>query len=434
MPISLHKLMGIAGLNKPLMHGDVPVQSHKILKIRLLVLFFSIGVFFTIDQVSAQTWTKQTNSPASYWNCIASSADGSNLIAASFNGPIFTSPDSGTTWVQVTNAPGSYWTAAVSSADGVRLAALNTYDPDLQNNTTLYVSLDSGITWTNINTPSVVLNCLAISADGTTMITGEWNDFGGPSLIYTSTNFGRSWVTTSAPSEYWTSIASSADGTRFVAGCVNPNETGAVFISPDSGMTWSETDLPFASWQSVASSADGSKLAAAANGGLVYTSTNSGATWMTNSLPVTFWISVAVSSDGSMFVAANTYGMLNNAGIIYGSTDFGVSWVSNNVPSNVSWQAIASSADGNRLAVATFNNSIYTFYSKPQPTLNLKPQTSTLIISWVVPATNFVLQQSADLISWAIITNQPTLNLTNLNNQISLSPTNRMGFYRLSTP
>jgi photosystem II stability/assembly factor-like uncharacterized protein len=408
--------------------------SNTIMKIRHLVLLVSVGVFFTVNFVSAQTWTKQSNSPASYWNCIASSADGSKLIAASFNGPIYTSPDSGITWVESSNAPGSEWIAAVSSADGVKLAALNTGNSVLYDNTLLYTSTDSGTTWTSINTTSVALNCMALSADGTTLIAGDWNDFGVPSLIYSSTNFGITWVTNSAPSEYWTSIASSADGTKFVAGCVNPNDTGAVFLSPDSGMTWNETDLPFANWQSVASSADGSKLVAAASGGLVYTSTNSGATWMTNSMPVTFWISVTVSADGSRFVAANTYGSLNNAGIIYASTDYGLSWMSNDVPSNVSWQAIASAADGNRLAVATFNNSIYTFYSRPQPTLNLKPLPPNLIISWVVPATNLVLQQSADLISWANMTNKPMLNLTNLQNQISLSPANGIGFYRLLTP
>jgi hypothetical protein len=51
-----------------------------------------------------------------------------------------------------------------------------------------------------------------------------------------------------------------------------------------------------------------------------------------------------------------------------------------------------------------------------------------------VPSTNFVLQQSADLISWADLTNAPALNLTNLQNQVTLPPSNGSGFYRLKTP
>lgn len=49
---------------------------------------------------------------------------------------------------------------------------------------------------------------------------------------------------------------------------------------------------------------------------------------------------------------------------------------------------------------------------------------------------NFVLQQNQDLTpgNWVTLTNKPTLNYTNLNYQLSLSPTNTEGFFRLSTP
>jgi hypothetical protein len=45
-----------------------------------------------------------------------------------------------------------------------------------------------------------------------------------------------------------------------------------------------------------------------------------------------------------------------------------------------------------------------------------------------------VLQQSADLFSWADVTDAPALNLTNLQNQVTLTPSNSTGFYRLKTP
>jgi hypothetical protein len=47
---------------------------------------------------------------------------------------------------------------------------------------------------------------------------------------------------------------------------------------------------------------------------------------------------------------------------------------------------------------------------------------------------NFVLQQSSDLASWTDMTDTPALNLTNLQNEVVLSPTNGSGFYRLKTP
>jgi len=55
-------------------------------------------------------------------------------------------------------------------------------------------------------------------------------------------------------------------------------------------------------------------------------------------------------------------------------------------------------------------------------------------LAWTVPSTNFGLQQSADLTSWADVTNPPVLNLTNLQNQVTLAPSNSSRFYRLKTP
>jgi hypothetical protein len=66
--------------------------------------------------------------------------------------------------------------------------------------------------------------------------------------------------------------------------------------------------------------------------------------------------------------------------------------------------------------------------------LTLVPSGSNLNVSWIIPSTNFVLQQSSDLASWTDVTNPPVLNLTNLQNEVVLSPTGSSGFYRLKTP
>ncbi|HEU6448663.1 MAG TPA: hypothetical protein VFV23_09535 [Verrucomicrobiae bacterium] len=56
---------------------------------------------------------------------------------------------------------------------------------------------------------------------------------------------------------------------------------------------------------------------------------------------------------------------------------------------------------------------------------------NNLNFSWLIPSTNFVLQQSFDLANWATLTNSPTLNFTDLNEELSLTPTNNSGFFRL---
>ena len=66
--------------------------------------------------------------------------------------------------------------------------------------------------------------------------------------------------------------------------------------------------------------------------------------------------------------------------------------------------------------------------------MNILPMSSSVVLSWLIPSTNLVLQQSSDLVSWADVTNPPVLNLTNLQNQVTLPLSGGSGFYRLKTP
>ncbi|MGB8368080.1 MAG: hypothetical protein ACLPYZ_09960 [Limisphaerales bacterium] len=143
---------------------------------------------------------------------------------------------------------------------------------------------------------------------------------------------------------------------------------------------------------------------------------------MTNNTPVGSWSSVASSADGTQLAAVGPY--------VYTSTNSGATWVSNSLPAGM--VGVASSADGNKLACAS-GSAIYTSYSIPSPQLDLTPTNGNLTLSWLVASTNFVLQQNSDLTTanWATLTNVPTLNLTNLQDQVILSPANSSGFFRL---
>ncbi len=186
------------------------------------------------------------------WAALATSADGTKLIAASWDGSIYTSTNSGATWKWnwVPNGP---WFAVASSTDGHNLIAAM---PALEQT--------------------------------------------GPEVgIYASTNGGANWIQTAAPKLRWTAVASSSDGTRIVAVA----REGGIYTSADSGSNWTPTGAPGALWLSVASSADGTRLVAA-GGGSIYTSTNAGASWISNSVSRAGWYSVASSTDGSKLVAA----------------------------------------------------------------------------------------------------------------------------------
>jgi len=92
------------------------------MKCLLLSAIAFAGLGSPLGSVSAQTWTL-TTAPSSSWQAVASSADGTRLVAVVFNGGIYTSADSGATWVQNTSAPVNRWASVASSADGLSLAA-----------------------------------------------------------------------------------------------------------------------------------------------------------------------------------------------------------------------------------------------------------------------------------------------------------------------
>ena len=86
----------------------------------LLLLAALSALFIASDSASAQVWTP-TSAPSANWYAVASSADGSNLVAVVYGGSIYTSTNSGTIW-SATSAPNTNWASVASSADGTKMA------------------------------------------------------------------------------------------------------------------------------------------------------------------------------------------------------------------------------------------------------------------------------------------------------------------------
>src|SRR6266478_5794550 len=84
------------------------------------------GLFALVQPACAQNWV-QTSAPNTNFISVASSADGTMLVAAALSGfiggigQVYTSGDSGATW-DMTSAPATNWHTVVSSADGSGLA------------------------------------------------------------------------------------------------------------------------------------------------------------------------------------------------------------------------------------------------------------------------------------------------------------------------
>jgi photosystem II stability/assembly factor-like uncharacterized protein len=377
------------------------------------MIFCSLLV--TVEFASAQTWT-QTSAPTNEnWWAVASSADGTRLAALGDNSLIWISTNSGTSWTSnIISLPlgNGGWRSIASSADGLKLVAgilpPVTYRPPLVADSTNFGDLALLV----LDAPFV-----SSSADGTELIAVVRS-------MGISINSGLTWTGLSSAPVGSYPVAMSADGKKLVAAA------SLIYTSPDSGNTWITNNVPTESWRCIASSANGNTLAAIA-GGPIYVSTNSGNTWTSTNAPNENWSSVAVSADGSKIVAVSA----GNG--IYTSTDSGNTWTSNNVP-NPAWISVASSADGNKLVAGAYNfgggiGGIWTLQVTPRPQLNVALSDTNLVFSWIVPSTNFVLQQNLDLTTtnWLSLTNTPVLNLTNLNDEVVLSLTNSSGFFRL---
>ena len=394
------------------------------MKTTLAAAMIYSGLFAMIHLASGQTWMP-TMAPVTSWWSVGSSADGNNLVAAEFFGAIYTSTNSGQNWMS--NAvPAIRWNSVASSADGSMLIAAATSGG-------IYVSTNGGTLWTQpTSVAGISAMSVASSASGNFMFSAF---SGGSDRFFVSTNAGTTWVSNTIPSALFgvIAIASSADGTKLAV------VFNKIYTSTNSGVTWMSNNVPDLNWRSVASSADGRILTAVyqtGSGGGIYTSTNFGNTWMPDNAPNLYWTAVASSADGTKLVAGGFINTGYSIGPIYTSTNMGVDWISNNAPLE-HWSAMADSADGNKMVALTSQTppaGIFTAQTAATPRLNIASgNNDTLAFSWIVPSTNFVLEQNVDLTTtnWMTLTNMPTLNLTNLQDEVFLPGTNTSDFFRL---
>lgn len=401
------------------------------MKVVIAVVLGCFVLLLGIRSAFAQTWT-QTIAPTNLWSAIACSADGTKVIAASGvsifssapDGVIYISTNSGGVWMPAT-APTNRWSSVASSADGARLIAVASQGP-------VYTSPDGGTTWVSNKLPALLWKSVASSADGSRLIAATT-----AGQLFISTNFGANWSSNAAPGA-GSVVASSADGFTLAVGGESD-----ICASTNGGQTWVTNALFDTLFMSICSSADGTKLAAAnGNGGpgYIYTSSDSGTTWTRNTnVPAMTWLSIASSADGIKLIATGWYTSGEAFGPVYTSSDSGMTWTSNHLQ-QITWMGVASSADGNTQFVAgdksAAQGQVWVSQSTLAPQLNISSANTNVLLSWIVPSTNFTLEENSDLSApnWESLTNTPTLNFTNVQFEVTLPETNSQDFYRLATP
>lgn len=152
---------------------------------------------------------KKLNNLRQFWLSIASSSDGSKLVAVDSGASIYTSKDSGSSW-SLTSAPEEPWFSVASSANGNKLVAVANAGP-------IYTSANGGLTWkAATNAPNAGWASITSSSDGNKLAAVQW---GGQ--IYTSSDAGATWLQNNVPDIFFADgiwgIASSRDGSKILA-------------------------------------------------------------------------------------------------------------------------------------------------------------------------------------------------------------------------
>lgn len=329
------------------------------IQVLLIILVSIISLCRVIYVATATTWTDRTASGSHFWTGIACSSDCSKILAADnydTDSYLYRSTDGGITWNTVTNGGSAFqkrWKHVASSADGsVLLASELTGD--------LWYSTDSGANWTDASTlGSGSWTGLAMSSDGATMV--AISNGGGKVGFWKSTNSGSSWTDTSGLDLLTpNAIACSSDCSKIAVAMFGDY----IYTSSNTGDTWTaRTGSPSGFWTSIASSSDGTKLAATLSfAGDLYTSSDSGVNWTDQTDAGTggggLWQSVAMSSDGTKLIAVSTVNVRS-------STNSGANWTTETGPGTATWKKAASSSDGAYWVIGGTSTDIWTAGTPP---------------------------------------------------------------------
>ncbi|WP_207717687.1 WD40/YVTN/BNR-like repeat-containing protein [Caenimonas soli] len=205
------------------------------------------GIYLSSD--AGVTWTR-SSAPTDNWTQVLMSADGTKLAALG-NTVLHTSSDSGQTWT-ARSGSGLSWMGVYMSDDGQRIVGAAVGG-------TLYASTNGGASFTLIaGTANTDWRTVAGSSDGTRLVAVASHYGGDPANqgVYVSTDSGATWTRRLA-SGNWTFAAASADGMRMAV----LDQGGHPWVSDDGGATFTQR-FGYSTWSGLAVSRDGRVVAA----------------------------------------------------------------------------------------------------------------------------------------------------------------------------
>lgn len=362
-------------------HVSIICFQNIIFSIYFFHLFFlrlAEGIYYSSNR--GIDWLKSDASALAYTG-IASDSTGQYLVACdntesnNGQGHIYTSTDYGAQFSQSPLSGNNYMSVA-SDSTGQKLAAATT--------TFIYTSIDRGLQWTQTSAPQHTYNKVVSSSSGHFLIAG------GVEVLYTSNNSGASWLRSELPpSGIYAAISADSAGRNLVAG------SNTLYASSDYGLSWvAQYTLTTGDWTAACSDSAGQRLVSASSDqGLFNYPSNTA--WPT-AAPTTATPTVVPTSHApSRYVLLIRYcytskiclssnNCIGRSPTVQPSATRAPSatlapsviltamptptltnsWVQSSAPVSqyISWSAVASNAEGDRLiAVQVFEDNQYTY-------------------------------------------------------------------------
>ena len=274
---------------------------------------------------------------------------------------LYVSIDSGATWTDRTIAdsdPNHTYDYTLSD-NGALLIAKYSGASNTSIDAPLLISTDAGAHWTHHTSEGIYSwNTVSISEDGSRILAIGY-DSENTRHAFSSTNGGITWSELLIPhAKIEQTISVSNDGLTLAT--IAPNtalgNTNYLYISTDGGATWREESL-YINEQTVNStnqitlSDTGSVLTLQGTLGTLLVSVDNGENWTTRTASVGSFLNVDTTDDGT--IAATTYNAESNSYHLLVSQDYGANWIEHTPRADGWWQFVSISADGSAINVWT---------------------------------------------------------------------------------
>ncbi|MFN3660701.1 MAG: WD40/YVTN/BNR-like repeat-containing protein, partial [Brevinematales bacterium] len=352
------------------------------------------GYIYTSSD-GGENWQERKQAGVRFWEKVASSSDGMKLVALSYEegddgGYIYTSSDGGSTWTKRTEAGERWWEAVDISSDGTKIIAA-------ASDSAIYTSLDGGESWYNGDREDS-WDDIALAGNGSLMggvIEGNY--------LYLSTNAGTNWLAhTNLGKKDWTAISIAGDGTKIIASVYN----GTLWISLDKGANWTEcTSAGTREWHDVSVSSDGSTFVGV-DKNAIYVSTNNGSTWDSTDVGSLVFPELAISSNGKQIAISSRNRFLQT------SSDRGNTWLERKKAGPRWWGDVALSSAGEDIVAVVNDGFVYTSPNRGTGWLECGNRDSWNAIVSSDDGTRMVVINSSHVLfsldrgtNWTVITN-----------------------------